>query len=392
MLIPTDGLIDENLVKHTKYTISSGEIISYYIDKKIGYEALDRFETDGSGNLIYVDTIKTINAGHSNEEHDFITQTFNKLDEIIDLDFTEMSHNNGSMIDIYHISYSSHFREDVIGQALTQKTNQGGWWDIFWKDTPLTGTYNSNSNYNTIIHEIGHTLGLSHPFNDPKNKDYNSNNTIMSYNPGENGWDTWFSQNDLNALIKIWGRENDNGYISYEKRSKDYKYKKNIDNTYSIKTDIGYEDISNIETLKFTDKSINVVDDVIGVFDMITGLEDISGKLYRLYNAAFARFPDKEGLKYWINNNISLKDSFKDTAKSFISSEEFLNTYGVNSSNENFLSSLYANVLDRSPDIEGFNYWLNQINSGHEARDELLMGFSESAENKSLFSAETNIF
>ena len=119
MLIPTDGLIDENLVAHTKYTISNGEIISYYIDKKIGYEALDRYETDSSGNLIYVDTIKTINAGHSQEDHDFITQTFNKLDEIIDLDFTEMSHNNGSMIDIYHISDSSHFRENVIGQGRT---------------------------------------------------------------------------------------------------------------------------------------------------------------------------------------------------------------------------------------------------------------------------------
>ena len=30
----------------------------------------------------------------------------------------------------------------------------------------------------------------------------------MSYNEGPNGWDTWLSQNDINALISVWGREN----------------------------------------------------------------------------------------------------------------------------------------------------------------------------------------
>ena len=284
------------------------------------------------------------------------------------------------------------FKEDVIGQALTQRTNQGGWWDIFWKDSPLTGESYTNMDENTIIHEIGHTLGLSHPFNDPKDKMYTSTDTIMSYNRGENGWDTWFSRNDLNALIKIWGRENDQGYINYENMSKDYKYKRNKDNTFSIKTEIGYEDISDVETLKFTDKSIDVLDDVVSVFDLITGLEDITGKIYRLYNAAFARFPDKEGFKYWIDKNISLKDSLQDTARSFIISKEFLTTYGQDSSNRQFVSYLYSNVLDRSPDMEGYNYWLNQLDSGYETRDDLLLGFSESIENKSLFSMETNIF
>ncbi len=41
---------------------------------------------------------------------------------------------------------------------------------------------------------------------------------------------------------------------------------------------------------------------------------------------------------------------------------------------------------------EGFNYWLNQLSGGHENRSEVLMGFAESSENKTIFSNETNIF
>ncbi len=95
MFLSTDGLIDEDLVNHTKYTISNGEIISYYVDKKKGSETLERYQADANGNLIYIDSIKTINEGHSEEKHNVIINLFDKLDQIIDLDFAEMSHNNG---------------------------------------------------------------------------------------------------------------------------------------------------------------------------------------------------------------------------------------------------------------------------------------------------------
>ena len=393
MELTTDSLIDNNLVNHTKFTIADGEDITFYIDKKTGLETLERYTTDASGNMQYVDTIKTINLGHSDKDHSFIRETFSKLDKIIDLDFIEMSHNNGSMIDIYHISYSSHFRDDVIGQALSQKTMSGGWWDIFWKDNPLPEENKfQNSDHNTIIHEIGHTLGLSHPFNDPKNKLWNSQDTIMSYNRGESDWSNWFSRSDLNALIKIWGRENDNGYITYDKNSFEYKFKKQSETEYSIKTHIGYESISEVENLIFRDKEMNVQSDIIDVFKLVTSADDITGKIYRLYNAAFSRFPDANGLKYWIDKNTLGVDSYRDTANSFLASKEFIMKYGNQTTNEEYLNNVYENVLGRLPDTIGFNYWINQLNRGHENRAEILMGFAESVENKQIFSAETNVF
>lgn len=58
-------------------------------------------------------------------------------------------------------------------------------------------------------------------------------------------------------------------------------------------------------------------------FNLLNDKEDATSKIYRLYNASFSRFPDKEGLKYWINKNKSGENTFRQTANSFILSDEF---------------------------------------------------------------------
>tara|TARA_B100000579_G_C22837476_1_gene859624 strand:- start:614 stop:1798 length:1185 start_codon:yes stop_codon:yes gene_type:complete len=387
-------IISNSFKDHTKKTLTNGEEFTYYIDKTIGWKSLARYPVLPYG-IIKTDDIIINNKGHDSSKQEFIRSTFNKLDKIIDLDFQEMTHNNGSMLDIYHVNSSSSFSEyedNVIGQALPQRSEFGSWWDILWKDSLLGGLTNLDSNLNTIIHEIGHTLGLAHPHDDPRNISFNSEKTIMSYNKGPEGWNSWFSKVDINALISIWGREDDLGIINFDNNSSDFKYHRIADGQFSIKTEIGHEDITEITTINFLDRSVNVKDDIIEVFNQIKGIDDISGKIYRLYNATFARFPDQEGLKYWIKNNTSGIDTYRSTAASFLISEEFISIYGIHTTNEDYIKSLYTNVLERQPDLTGYNYWLNQINTGLENRGELLMGFSESTENKQIFSSETNFF
>ena len=55
------------------------------------------------------------------------------------------------------------------------------------------------------------------------------------------------------------------------------------------------------------------------------------------------------------------------------------------------MNTLYKNVLRRVADARGLNYWLGQLNSGAETRYEVLLGFSESAENKALFKEMTEL-
>jgi len=57
--------------------------------------------------------------------------------------------------------------------------------------------------------------------------------------------------------------------------------------------------------------------------------------------------------------------------------------------NQEFVSNLYEEVLQREPDSIGMNYWLGQLNSGAETRYEVLLGFSQSAENNALFTEMT---
>ena len=56
------------------------------------------------------------------------------------------------------------------------------------------------------------------------------------------------------------------------------------------------------------------------------------------------------------------------------------------------MNTLYKNVLGRDADTGGLNYWLGQLNSGAETRYEVLLGFSESVENKGLFSEVTGLY
>ena len=114
--------------------------------------------------------------------------------------------------------------------------------------------------------------------------------------------------------------------------------------------------------------------------------------MFRLYNTAFSRFPDVDGLKYWINNFETGKDDIRAVASSFLLSEEFNLKYGENLSDEDYITRLYQNIFNRNPDESGFEYWLNNLKDGIEERYEVLIGFSESLENKTLFSEVTSIF
>ena len=102
-----------------------------------------------------------------------------------------------------------------------------------------------------------------------------------------------------------------------------------------------------------------------------------------------AVFPDSKGLNYWININESGENTIKQTAKSFLASEEFLKIYGEQLSNTSFISNLYRNILNREPDYQGLSYWLTQLNNNTEERYEVLLNFSESNENKNNFILET---
>ncbi len=110
-------------------------------------------------------------------------------------------------------------------------------------------------------------------------------------------------------------------------------------------------------------------------------VDGAAGKGYRIYQAAFNRVPDAQGLGYWIGV-LDRGAQVVDVASGFVNSAEFNALYGENSSDETFVTRLYNNVLHRAPEPGGFAFWINSLRVG-VSRAQVLADFSESAENKS---------
>ena len=384
-ILDFNGLKSTSLRNHLLDILkkNSKEEITFYISDSDGIETLDRtiYTSNSFQNINNDITISKVK--HSLDERNFIRSIFEKIDKIIDLDFIEMNHNNGSQIDIYHVNFSSVMQDNAVGTVIQQKNNAGSWWDIFWKkDQDMF----SDSSKNTIVHEIGHALGLSHPFEDPFNKRWTTDDTVMSYNKGKITWNTWFTDIDLDALISTWGREDDNGVINLNKNLSEFKIKRSKDNEYLLKSNIGLERIEGIDKLIFKDRSLDFKEDIQNIFNSITKVDELTGKIFRLYNSAFRRFPDADGFNYWVERNQSEENSYRQTADSFIISNEFKNLYGAELNNSEYISKLYNNIFDRNPDYSGKEYWINQLSTKQETRGEVLMGFSESNEHKIIFS------
>ena len=132
---------------------------------------------------------------------------------------------------------------------------------------------------------------------------------------------------------------------------------------------------------------------VSGGYQYMTGIERITfasitmafdtsgdaGEAYRLYSAAYARSPDRTGLSYWVNR-LDHGTSLQEVSQAFVSSAEFQSIYGANPSAGQMVTKLYQNILGRAPDASGLNYWMGIVQQGM-TRADLLISFSEGAEN-----------
>jgi hypothetical protein len=103
---------------------------------------------------------------------------------------------------------------------------------------------------------------------------------------------------------------------------------------------------------------------------------DAAAFVTRLYQQVLGRDPEPGGVAGWVQQ-IAEDSSVVPTTLAFFHSDEFLDR---NTSDEQFLTILYRTFLNRDPDPAGFNAFLTALQTGQFTRDNLLSIFIDSAE------------
>ncbi|HLH12144.1 MAG TPA: NF038122 family metalloprotease [Methylovirgula sp.] len=162
-----------------------------------------------------------------------------------------------------------------------------------------------------------------------------------------------------------------------------------VDMSYNSPSGTGFDTLTNVEFLQFSDKTI-----FVETAD--------NAAVARLYQAALGRAPDLPGLSGWENvytqvsaaakaqgTFVSLAETpvagLSSIAAGFTNSTEFQQKYGTLSDTA-FVTQLYQNVLGRAPDQAGLDGWLNAMHQGDAngqiyTREMVIVGFAESPEN-----------
>lgn len=308
----------------------------------------------------------------------------------------------------------------------------------------------------TVLHEIGHAIGLKHPF---KEDDFdggvilpdaqnNTDHTVMAYSYGPSGAPTKLGPFDIQAVQYIYGapaakdvwpirysydarlravrmdaRAGDLGIVGTDYRDAVYGTAGNKAistgagddlihagaGSHTINAGTGRDTVELGTTRRQAVLDVRVGDsdpggwtDRRGSFSapgesggfvgveriaFVDGhfsytAEDPDAQAARLYRAALGRLPDAGGLAYW-GGRVTEGAPLVAVAQGFMSGPEFQVRYGT-VDDSGFVAQTYRNVLGREADPGGFSYWYGRLAYGGRSRAEVLVGLSESAENKQL--------
>ena len=198
-------LIDRRSVAVTQQSTATDRVLDYYMHTPGGAVSV------GGGGL---GSQKIQSLPIPIADQNYFIAMVQRLDSIIDLDFRQVGIATGADVDIY---YDTDINVGGPGTTLGLAASTGfDGWELF-VNYPVIQNDENYRRY-VLIHEFGHSLGLEHPFEardgdvvnnitDPWASAY-PEDTVMAYRTPINGfWPEYFTDNDLNALINVWGAE-----------------------------------------------------------------------------------------------------------------------------------------------------------------------------------------
>ncbi|OAN97585.1 DUF4214 domain-containing protein [Sulfitobacter geojensis] len=139
----------------------------------------------------------------------------------------------------------------------------------------------------------------------------------------------------------------------------------------------GTDTLVEIEALAFGDSAVAPFD-----LTKFAGTQTLSEaqmhSFVELYIAYFNRAPDAVGLNFW-GTAFANGTTLEQMATLFIDQDETRATYAADLSNADFVAAVYANVLGRTGDQAGVDFWLGHLDDGTVGRDQFILGVLEGA-------------
>ena len=213
--IPTNELISTSWAKVTEKINSIDNSIDLYLHVNSG-------QTHVNGGSLGSQMIQAQEINLSDQN--FYKDLIEKLDSKIDLDFNFVNAKSNSDISIYYDTEINVGDDQgtTLGLIVSNYIEERYSYEIFLNEPALRND-NPYLRY-AFIHEMGHALGLEHPFDDSDGDIFNQEKspwesaypeeTVMAYRqPITGNWPDYYTDNDLNALISIWNEEDEIDYI-----------------------------------------------------------------------------------------------------------------------------------------------------------------------------------
>lgn len=136
----------------------------------------------------------------------------------------------------------------------------------------------------------------------------------------------------------------------------------NADGTFSTMDRNGVEGLdtlASVEKLVFTDRTL-----LLDNYSSLTQLNETQFiDLAKVYVAYFNRAADAEGLYFWADKLAKGMD-MPTIASYFSESAEAKALYPNTADTSDFVTAVYANVLGRTPDAAGFDFWTKALDTG----------------------------